>query len=252
MRHDLYETLGVKPTASEEEIKRAFRTLALMYHPDRNPGIREAEERFKDVNYAYSILGNPKRRIRYDLYRQLIPADVFNFTHAGIHEHLIEKLFLDAEFPAVVTHFYKVLGEYLAVWRQKKTYIDTWIAQGFTTKSTWIRSISTLPFKAAQTAMSSLSTLLPFGLSRTFPFARKRSFRRPGDVEIVLPLARSDLKEGNTITVSLMRDGTWVRLKVKIPQGVRPGTRLRLQQKGNKAAGCASVGDLYLKVAVVD
>jgi len=70
---DYYEVLGVARTASEQEVKSAYRKQALKYHPDRNPGDRQAEERFKEAAEAYSVLGDPEKRQRYDA-----------FGHAGV------------------------------------------------------------------------------------------------------------------------------------------------------------------------
>lgn len=63
---DLYKVLGVSKDAGAEDIKKAYRKLALETHPDRNPGNKEAEERFKKIQEAYSILSDPQRRDRYD------------------------------------------------------------------------------------------------------------------------------------------------------------------------------------------
>ncbi len=64
---DYYEILGVPRTASEAEIKNAYRRLALKYHPDKNKGSKEAEEKFKEIANAYSVLSDTKRRKAYDL-----------------------------------------------------------------------------------------------------------------------------------------------------------------------------------------
>src|SRR5574344_2141823 len=65
---DLYQTLGVSKTASAEDIKKAYRNLAFKYHPDRNPGDKSAEEKFKEINAAYSILSDESKRAQYDRY----------------------------------------------------------------------------------------------------------------------------------------------------------------------------------------
>lgn len=63
---DYYKILGVNRDAKDEEIKRAYRKLALKYHPDRNPNDKQAEEKFKEINEAYQVLSDPERRARYD------------------------------------------------------------------------------------------------------------------------------------------------------------------------------------------
>lgn len=66
MKRDYYEVLGVSRDSSPEEIKKAYRKIALQYHPDRNQGDKEAEERFKEAAEAYEVLSNPEKRRRYD------------------------------------------------------------------------------------------------------------------------------------------------------------------------------------------
>ena len=72
-RRDYYEVLGVAKTASADEIKKAYRKKAIQYHPDKNPGDKEAEEKFKEAAEAYDVLSNPDKRARYD-----------QFGHAGM------------------------------------------------------------------------------------------------------------------------------------------------------------------------
>ena len=66
-KKDYYEVLGVKKTATEDEIKKAYRKLAMKHHPDRNPtNKKEAEERFKEINEAYAVLSDKEKRQQYD------------------------------------------------------------------------------------------------------------------------------------------------------------------------------------------
>ncbi len=77
---DYYEVLGIEKSATEEEIKRAFRKLAIKYHPDRNQGNKEAEEKFKEINEAYQVLSDKEKREHYD---QFGTADFQGFGQGG-------------------------------------------------------------------------------------------------------------------------------------------------------------------------
>ena len=65
-KRDLYEVLGIAKNANQEEIKKAYRKLAIQYHPDKNPGDKAAEEKFKEIAEAYAILSDSNKRMRYD------------------------------------------------------------------------------------------------------------------------------------------------------------------------------------------
>ena len=65
-KRDYYEVLGVDKNADQDAIKKAYRTLAKKYHPDMNPGDKNAEEKFKEVNEAYAVLSDPDKKAKYD------------------------------------------------------------------------------------------------------------------------------------------------------------------------------------------
>jgi len=82
-KRDYYEILGVKKEATPEEIKKAYRKLALKYHPDRNSSDGNAEKKFKEINEANQVLGNPEKRARYDQYGSAEGMGGFDFQGRG-------------------------------------------------------------------------------------------------------------------------------------------------------------------------
>src|SRR4026207_575063 len=86
---DFYNTLGVQKTASDDDIKKAYRKLAMTYHPDRNNGSREAEEKFKEITEAYDVLRDPNKRSMYDRYGEAgLRGGAGGFHHVDLAEAL--------------------------------------------------------------------------------------------------------------------------------------------------------------------
>ena len=76
---DYYKILGVERNASEDDIRKAYRKLAMQYHPDRDPDDKQAEERFKEINEAYQVLGDSEKRTHYDR----LGSDYSNWQRRG-------------------------------------------------------------------------------------------------------------------------------------------------------------------------
>ncbi len=95
MARDYYEILGVSRNATDEELKKAYRKLALQYHPDRNPDSKESEEKFKEISEAYAVLCDPQKRSRYERFGAGDSGTVFDFGFGGNFDSVFNDLFGD-------------------------------------------------------------------------------------------------------------------------------------------------------------
>ena len=102
-KRDYYEVLGVSKNATADEIKKAYRKLAMQYHPDRNPGDKEAEEKFKEAAEAYEILSNDEKRAKYD-----------RFGHEGFQGGQDFHGFSNAQ--DIFSHFSDIFGGWFWRW----------------------------------------------------------------------------------------------------------------------------------------
>jgi len=94
VKRDYYEILGVSRNADEATIKKAYRSLAMKYHPDRNPGNNQAVERMKEVNEAYAVLSDPQKRRLYDTY-----------GHSGLEGYSQADIFRGVDFSSLFREF---------------------------------------------------------------------------------------------------------------------------------------------------
>ncbi|MFD5711107.1 DnaJ C-terminal domain-containing protein [Streptomyces pharetrae] len=210
MAKDFYEVLGVSRTASQDEIQQAYRKLARKYHPDVNKD-PVAEERFKDLNEAYSVLSDPRTRARYDRFgvdfRQ-IPEDIDERVAAGAGSGFRARRTAGAGGPRVR---YSGFG-------------DDFAAEGV--------DIDDL-----------LGSLFGAGAAPgRVPGA---------DQEAELPLTVEEAYRGGRRTVTLAGPtGQPRRYEVDVPPGVTDGQRIRLAGEGGRGSGDAAAGDLYLRVRI--
>ena len=222
---DYYATLGVAKTATEKEIKQAFRKLARKHHPDVNPGDKAAEAKFKDINEAYEVLGDPAKRKKYDelganwrMYEQAQAqggASPFGQWHVDfgggggpgggfrtMSQEEMEEMFGDANpFSDFFTTFFGGGGA------------------GFGGAST--------------------------GRGARAGRARQRAGR---DIEHEIELTLEEAYHGATRRLALKHDGHARTVDVRIPAGVGDGSRVRVAGEGEHGVGGAAAGDLYLRV----
>ncbi len=255
---DYYRLLGVSPEAPPEEIRRAYRRLALESHPDRNPGDRTAEDRFKAISEAYAVLVDPGRRRAYDAARrQGRPAD---FT--GSREDLFRDLFADREASAVFEELAREM-ERLGLRVDRSAFHQTLFGGRGTVRG----AVFVVTPMGAARAFARLAGLALRGAPRppapppaaprprpSWPLRLARWLLGPGpaaapsarDRLVPLRLSAAEAARGGARRVAL---GQGEEVLVRIPPGVRSGTRLRLRGKGLPSAA-GPRGDAYLVVEV--
>ena len=271
-----YEILGVAREAAPEEIKKAYRQLALKFHPDRNPGNRQAEERFKEISEAYGVLMDPEKRKQYDL----LSRTPFGAGRRPDFTYTQEEIFRDIFNNPQANDVFSELGREFARmgFRFDERFFDHLFFGGrgiffvFGGPGGFRYSGSGGSEDSARNPAEIFSPLLGniivprgrtlkgrvaswlfrkgmgFFLRRLLPDAFPSSPGASNSLDLVytFPLSPEDASSATTKEVSLPRDGKLERLTVKIPAGVRDGMMLRLKGKGKKEGGKA--GDLYLKI----
>ncbi|MGE0866706.1 MAG: DnaJ C-terminal domain-containing protein [Vicinamibacterales bacterium] len=213
---DYYTTLGIAKTASEKDIKQAFRKLARKYHPDVNPGDKGAEAKFKEVNEANEVLSDPAKRKKYDelganwrAYENAPPPGAGSPFGAGggtggfhsmSQEEMADMFGGDSPFSDFFTTFFGGMGG---------------------------------PEPSAG----------PRGGSRGRP-----PHPQGQDVEHPFVLDLEQALRGSVQRLQLRHDGHARTVEVRIPPGVTDGSRVRVSGEGGRGTGSGPSGDLYLRI----
>lgn len=273
-QRDYYEVLGVSKGASADEIKKSFRKLAVKYHPDRNQGNSEAEEKFKEINEAYAVLSDPEKRRQYDsfgasgFHKQFSQEDIFrNFDFSGTFrdmgmgsgDDVFSRLFggafgrgrgrssrgprpgADLAMSLEVGFSEAALGcEKLVAFRRNgireelKVKIPSGVDSGSRVRIAGKGS-------AGENGGPDGDLYLEINVAKDPVFTREG-----GDLFVEKSIRFSEACLGTSIEVPTLDDAK----RIKIPAGIQPGTKIRLKGYGVKVPASNYKGDLYLKISV--
>ncbi len=232
---DYYQTLGVAKGATEKEIKQAFRKLARKFHPDVNPGDKSAEAKFKEINEAYEVLGDAGKRRKYD--------------DLGANWRMYEQAQQQGQgFPG-------------------GSPFGGFGGAGAGTQDAWTINMGGAGGGSRNMTPEEMQELFgnedPFSdFFRTFfgGGGRETSGRARGgraarsqkgqDIEQAVELTLEEAYHGATRRVSIKEGGHARTLDVRIPVGVKEGSRVRAAGEGASGSNGGSAGDLYLRVQV--
>lgn len=207
---DYYKLLGVAKGASKEEIKKAYRKLALKYHPDRNKDNKEAEEKFKQISEAYAVLSDDEKRKQYD-----------TFGAEGFQQRFSqEDIFRNADLGDILREFGINMGG-------GRTF--SFGGGGGNPFGSFFHSGP--------------------GPGQGHGFHQQQARTPAGEnLEMELQLSLEDIASGCEKTISLRRPTGQDRVSVKVPAGIGDGKKLRVRGKGNPSPYGGPAGDLYLVI----
>lgn len=208
---DYYKILGVAKNADSDEVKKAYRKLALKYHPDKTNGDKEAEAKFKEISEAYAVLSDPEKRKQYD-----------TFGSTGFRQRYSqEDIFRGFDMNDILRQF------------------------GFGTSG-----FSSSGFRSAR-GTGGQQGFNSFFQQNSAGSRGCGSCGQPAkgqDLTYQLTVSLEDVLNGADRQLTLRKNGKTENVSVKIPKGIEEGKKLRLKGKGGEAPMGGIAGDLYLKV----
>jgi curved DNA-binding protein len=209
---DYYKILEVPRTATQEEIKKSYRKLAMKYHPDRNKGDKTAESKFKDINEAYAVLSNVEKRKQYDTFG----AEGFGRRFSQ------EDIFRDFDFSSIFKEFGfggggNIFGQFFG--GAGRGYSGS-RARGYDS-----------PFQ---------------------DFHARPQMMKGQDLTYELALTLEEAATPSTKIISYHEGGRQETVSVKVPAGISTGKKLRLSGKGAVSPHGGPNGDLYVLIRVLD
>lgn len=214
MAQDYYQLLGVSRSASQDEIQKAYRGLARKYHPDLNPDDKVAQQKFKDIQHAYDVLGEPEKREQYDRFGP-------DFERAGPNP------FQGAGGSAGGAGFESVFGG----------------SGGFQ-----MDDLGDLFRQFAGGGPGGAAGGNPFGPGAGAGRQRPPAGGKDLTAELTIPFATAVL--GGQAEISVSKVGKHESINIKIPPGVDTGKKIRLRGQGEPSAGGGKDGDLIVALTV--
>ena len=220
---DYYTILGVNKNATADEIKKAYRQLALKYHPDRNKGDKEAEERFKEINEAYAVLSNEEKKRQYDMFG----AEGFRQRYSQ------EDIFQGFDIGDILKDFGFGTSDIFSV-----------LFGGGGRRGRGVRYTTfTGPFGQQAPGAGG-----PYYGDYGAPGGAQPAQGR--DMVSDLTITLEEAAKGTEKLISLRRGGKAEKISVKIPPGIDTGKKLRIAGKGEQGTGGGPAGNLFVRLNV--
>jgi len=220
MAKDYYQVLGMPRNASQAQIKKAYRKLAMQYHPDHNPGKEPwANEKFKEINEAFGVVGDPQKRQQYD-----------QFGTAGNIGDIFGSPFTRTTFEDLMKDFG---GSGLGFDFLDNIFGDALKGRGFSFRT----------FSSGPRGRGKIRFEAPGGINLEEIFGRPQAPRRP-EVSYEIVITREQAAQG--LEKDLVRKGK--KLRVKIPAGVKHGSKVKLRNARQLTDG--QPGDIIVLVRV--